>query len=406
MHLPVVLEFVLFAASTAAFQATRLGCGLIAAAVLTPSEYGLWGLFLAMLGYTVYANLGLLSGANREIPILVGSGRASDADQVERSAYGGTIVVAGSLLIVVTIFAFVRPLSPWLAATFGAALALQQFYLLGQVVLRSQLRFNAASIQQLVLAIAFPLVALPLLPKLHVAALVAGQTLAYALGFAVVLLLWRRDLRPDFSPHLIANLAKAGLAIMGGGLIFAVLTTVDRWMTLLLLGAGALGQYTVAALLASGMLLLAQVVSQQFYPRMAMAYGRPVSGRELLRMAVRQSEVVFALLAPVVVVIALVGPWAISIWLGNYAAGIPALLTLLAAYLVLLCGTGFWNLLIVVGRANLYAACQAAAILVQVPASFVFVQLGWGLMGIAMAAATSFACLTGAGAVAAVRATR
>jgi O-antigen/teichoic acid export membrane protein len=193
---------------------------------------------------------------------------------------------------------------------------------------------------------------------------------------------------------------------MGGGLIFAVLTTVDRWMTLLLLGAGALGQYTVAALLASGMLLLAQVVSQQFYPRMAMAYGRPVSGRELLRMAVRQSEVVFALLAPVVVVIALVGPWAISIWLGNYAAGIPALLTLLAAYLVLLCGTGFWNLLIVVGRANLYAACQAAAILVQVLASFVFIRLGWGLMGIAMAAAASFVCLTGAGAVAAVRATR
>jgi O-antigen/teichoic acid export membrane protein len=191
---------------------------------------------------------------------------------------------------------------------------------------------------------------------------------------------------------------------MIGGLVFAILTTADRWLVLALLGAASLGEYTLASLLSSGMLLASMVVAQQFYPRMAMRFGRSGSGG-LLRMAFLQGGAVLLLLVPVGLSLAVAGPWAITTWLPAYAPAIPALLMLMLGYGVLLAGTGFWNLLIVVGRADIYVGAQLFAIVAEAALSLLFVSFGFGIFGVAAAAATAFLLLTVVGATAAARVT-
>jgi len=94
-----VQEFVLFMISSALFQASRLGVNLVAASLLAPATFGLWGLFVVSQTYTTYGSLGLISGANRRIPLLLGSGAAAQVAEVERTVLAGA-VGAGALLAI------------------------------------------------------------------------------------------------------------------------------------------------------------------------------------------------------------------------------------------------------------------------------------------------------------------
>ena len=402
----LAVEFILLATSTATFQATRLGSGLFAAATLPPQAYSTWGILLTVLNYSVYANLGLLSGANREIPILVGAGKVAESDLVEQTAYGGTLIagtVAGAVGLVAATLLGVGGL---IGVVLAAALIAQQAYLFCQVALRSRVRFNEASVQQFVLALVFPVIAVSLLHPLGIAALVVGQLASYIAGTGIVLLGWRRELRPRLDFGILRATTSIGLPIMAGGLVFALLTTADRWLVLALLGTAELGKYTVASLLSSGMLLASQVVAQQFYPRMAMRYGERGSDAGLMSMAIRQGGAVLLLLAPVVVALVTLGPWAINHWLPHYATSVPALLILVPAYVLLLAGTGFWNLLIVIGRADVYLRYQLMAIGIEAALAWGLVRLGLGLNGVALAALAVFALMTLGGFISSLRLSR
>ena len=397
-----VAEFALLAGSTVLFQGSRLGVGFIAAAVLTPAQYGAWGLVLALLSYGVYANLGILSGANREIPRLLGSGAASEAKRVEDAAFGATLVASAFILILGLPAVFAIPGRGVdvrvLAVT---AVALQQLYLFYQTSLRSRLEFNRASLQQALLAAAFPLASVPILWLIGVAALVVGQGVAFATGAVLVWAAWRRRLRPSFDAAAIRHLVAVGMPIMVAGVVYAILTTADRWLTLWLLGDAALGAYTLATLISSALLLLALVVAQQLYPRMAMRFGANGTAAAVWPMARQQGVLVLALLLPAVVLIVALTPLAITTWLPSYREAIPAVMMLPFGFLILAAGSGFMNLLVTVGRSGTYLVCLLIGLIVEVLAAALLAPNGIGLTGIALAASSGFAAATATSAAAA-----
>jgi O-antigen/teichoic acid export membrane protein len=389
------------------FQASRLVVGLVAAAVLTPRDYGAWGLVLAWLGYGVYANLGILSGANREIPRHLGAGEPKDADRVEQAAFGSTLIVSIATVAV--------GLPAALAISGGGvavrllvvlAVAIQQIHLFYQTSLRSRLEFNRASVVQGLLAIAFPLGSLPFLRLMGVSALVLGQVVSLAVAVVVVAALWRRTRKPSLDARTTRRLIAVGLPIMTAGIAYSLFTTADRWLTLWLLGAAALGSYTLAAILSSALLLLALVVAQQLYPRMAMRFGADGTAAAVWPMAVQQGLLIFALLLPLVLLIALVIPVAIQALLPAYRASIPAVVLLPFGFLMLTAGSGFTNLLVTVGRSGTYLACLGTGLMAESLAAAFFVSRGLGLTGIAAAACIGFATATSLSAAAAYRATR
>ena len=394
-------EFAVFAASTAAFQASRLGTGLVAAKTLSPSDYGLWGLFIAVLSYSNFANLGILSGANRDLPIAVGAGDRGLSVRIERAAFGASIVtccfVATASLLVL--------LPTWgiLGLLIAAALGLQQLYLFYQVSLRARLNFNEASIQQFVLAVVFAATGLLLIRSLGVSGLMSAQLAAFSLACLLGALVWRRTLRPSFSPQEARSLLKTGFPIMAAGLLFAVFTTVDRWLVAVTLGAAALGQYTLAALLSSGALLAATVVAQQFYPRMAMLLGATGGSAGLYVLAVRQSTLIIAIVLPIGVAVAVVAPLIIPALLPSYAPSIGAIQVLAIAIVPLVAASGFTNMLVAIGRARAYLMLLLLGMCVEFAAATVSLAVGAGLVGIAGSALVGYSCFLAATAIVARR---
>ena len=402
-----LVEFGLFAGSTFAFQASRLGTGLVAAAVLQPAEYGMWGLALALLSYSTYATLGVLNGANLEIPLQLGSGARDAADRLESSALGfsGLTAVAIAVVSVVGVIALdLRPVAAFLFL--GAALAVQQLNLFYSLSLRSRLDFNPASVQQFVLAGVFPAVALPALAVVGVTALMAGQAAAFIVSVGLPVALWRRGLRPTLSFSDIVRLSRVGLPIMAAGFVFSILVTLDRWLTLWLLGPDEVGRYTIAALLSSGIVLVANVIGQQFYPRMAQLYGRTRSAKAVFAMALQQAAIAILLLLPLAIVLALAAPIVIAAWLPQYGASVLALQLLAIGFVALLAGGAFGSFLIVVGRSSLYLAILAVGIPLEALFAVGAVRLVGGLGAIASAAVATYVVVGGLLIAASIRARR
>lgn len=372
---------------------------MIAATLLAPDRYAEWGIALAILGYSVYSNLGLASGLNRELPRLLGEGRVEEAGDVERAALSGSLLTAVLGWPLVAGLGLVGNLSPLMIVSIAVAAGVQQFYLFAQTALRARLRFNRASAQQIVLALAFPAVAVPMISLVGVAGLAIAQILAFAIGAAFS---GKALFRPDWSgvPGRLARLSRIGVPIMLGGLLFAVVTTLDRWLVLTYLGDEATGQYTLAALIGSGALLLSMVLAQQFYPRMAHALGGGASQRQLFRMGMMQTAAAVLLVGPLALALLVLAPEIARI-APTYASSADALRVLAIGFLPLVASSGAANFLVVTGHPRRYLSVLVGAIGTEVLLASQLTE--FGLVGVALAAACAYGYLLLGASIMAIR---
>lgn len=389
-----VLEFLFFLASTSAFQVTRLLVNLVAAAVLLPAAYGTWGLMIVLLTYSQQGSLGIINGANLQIPILLGQGDHRKAAETEEVALAGAIVT-GAIVGACAGCAIFALDNSWssLALPLALAIALQQLYLFYQVSLRARLAFNNASVQQLALAALAPALGLPLLIAAGVSGLVLSQAAAFGVGALLVALAWRRNVRPIWRAGRTLELIVAGFPIMLTGLVYGALVSTDRWVILTISGEQSLGHYTLAATFSSGILFVAAVIAQQFYPRMAHELGRAGATRGLRKLGLQQSILAAAVVLPVAGLFIALSPWAIPTFFPKYRDAVAPLQILSIAYLLLTASGGFTNLLVAVGRAWEVLILQVVAVVVDVVLAVILLQSGAGTAGVALAALVGYSLM-------------
>jgi O-antigen/teichoic acid export membrane protein len=386
-----IVEFAVFMASSAAFQASRLGVNLLAAALLDPASFGLWSIVVTVMTYTTYGNLGVTSGANRQIPLKLGGRQHNEASATEGAALAGALS-AGGVLAALTLVAAAVVGGRWtgLALPVALAIGLQQIYLFYQVSLRARLDFNKASVHQGLLALGFPAIGVPLLVLVGLPGLALAQAIAYGVGSLIVAVAWRPSLRPVVDWHRIVALAGDGFPIMLSGLAFSALASIDRWVVLGWGGEELLGHYALASTLSGSMMFVSLLVAMQFYPRIAVRHGAGETGRELFGVAVRQSALSALLVLPIALVIIAGAPLAVPAFFPRYVEAIGALRVLAVGYVVLAAASGFTNLLVTIGRAWLNLLSQVAVTAFAAVATTGALRFGLGLDGVAGAMLLAF----------------
>ena len=388
------VDFAAFAAGTFVYQGGRLFLNLMAAAVLGPEAFGAWTLILLLVLYSNFASLGISNGAGREIPFLLGAGRPEDAARAEDVTVLG---VGASGLVAAVIALGVGPFILGDASAtfpvvvlFSIAVLLQQFFLLQQVLLRSRFRFRPAAAQMLVLGIFTLLVGLPLL-ALGLLGLAIAQVAVYVVALLLATRLLARAPRPAWDREIAQRLVSVGLPIMLAGLLFGLLTTVDRWLVLLFLGRIQVGYYGLVGIAVSSLLLLPGIVSQQYYPRLAFTHGAGLGGKALLAFATRQSLISGAFVAVAALPTALVAWLAIPRFLPAYQDAVVPLLIVLVGLGVYGLGAAYGDLLNTIGAQRQYLAIQVLALAVNISLSVLLLHAGMGLAGVATATTTSMA---------------
>jgi O-antigen/teichoic acid export membrane protein len=193
---------------------------------------------------------------------------------------------------------------------------------------------------------------------------------------------------------------------MLAGLGYALLTTLDRWIVALALGPVELGHYTLAALLSSGGLLISSVIAQQFYPRMAMQYGRTGSRRSLFPIALHQCLWIVGAVTPISALVVLLAPVLIPAYLPAYLSSVTAIQILAIGVVPLVAASGFTNLLVTIGRAGVYLMLQVFALIFEVGLVLGGLAVSPALATVAGAAALTYTLFLGASAIAAYSASK
>ena len=385
-------EFVLFSASTVVYQLSRLAVSLIVARWVGPEEFGTWNALNLMLLYGVVVTLGIPNGMNRDVPLLMGQGNPSAAQRIANSSFWFVLLVNTAVGLFISVVGLVlnQPLSHLFLAM-GVLFLAWQVYQYFQLRLKCYIRFRLMSLQQFAFAVLLPMFALPLAYEWGIPGFIVGQAIVALLACLLIVCWDPIKINFCWDWRGLRNLVKIGFPIMAAGLLYSLLTSVDRWVIINFLGMETLGHYTLAILCLGVLSLLPAVVAQQMYPRMAFLFGQTRNKRSLLPLIVRQSLIGTVVTVPILVATYVVLPFLVYWYMPAYRLGIaPARILLVGLGFIPLAG-GVGNFLNTVGKQGYYLAVQAGAVLINFCLDALFVKLGWELSGVALGAALSYA---------------
>lgn len=387
-----------FAGASVAYQASRVGLNLVAALTLGPEMFGVWVLIQLVVQYSNFLSFGTTSGANREIPYLRGAGQTERADYVHRVAVAATLATGALAACLVLVAApWLVPLTPPLrddvAALLAAAVFLQQLFILQQVFFLANFRLGSAAVQYSILATVVLAFGLPMTLAFGLPGLMVAQIATFVVALAVGQVLLRHTPRfPAFDIPAVRHLAAVGLPIMTAGLLFGILTTIDRWIVLSLLGLKAVGYYGIVGTVISGLLLIPSVLGQQFYPKIAYAYGRNEPRAALLQLAREQNLIAASIMAAAGLAVSVAAMLGIPRFLPAYTPAVSPLLLAVAGLVTYGASCGYGNILNAVRAHRLYLSVQAIAVLVNFSLCIILGGVArLGLVGIAAGVSSSMA---------------
>lgn len=385
-------ELLFFAISTATFQFSRLVVSLIVARWVGPEEFGVWNALQLLLIYGVLVSLGVPNGMNRNVPIHRGQGDAKTVAEVLQASFWMVLLVNVAVGGVVSIASIWQPISYQISLLWMGGLFISwQLYQYFQLSLKAQGLFHKMSQQQFIFAFLLPLIVLPAAYIWRVPGFILGQIIVTALLCVIIAKMGSLSLRFVWNGSIIKQLIASGWPIMLAGLVYSLLTTVDRWIIGAFIGLEALGYYTLPILCLSVFRLLPSVISQQMYPRMAYQYGKTGQKQALVPLIKRQTILSASITWPILLAVYWILPWIVPLALPEYSPGIKPAQYLLLGLAMMPFSSGIGNFLNTVGKQNYYLAVQVAALLCSVILNTTFVQLGWGIIGVGLGSAITFA---------------
>ena len=380
----IVKEFTYFSFATVISQASRFFTAIWVARLVGPGVFGVWNALQPILMYGSILLLGLPNAMNRDVPFLRGSGNDQRAATVIHftfwvilmaSAFGSVLLAISSSLPIVP-EEISRPLLLMATLFFST-----NMYVFFSFLLKCNIQFRLMSHQQIILSIIWPIGCLIPAYFFQLEGYIVGQALAFLFMCFFIYRISHITIDTAIDWSLLIPMIKRGFPIMAAGVVYSLMATVDRWIILAFLGIESLGQYAIAILTMGALTMLPQVVSQQFYPRMALEFGKSGSSRRLVRMIVNQSGLAFVVTLPIVLITYLLLPVLVPVFLPLYVRGIePARILLIGIALIPLAG-GVANFLNTVGKQLIYLVNQVAALIVNIVMGVHFVHLGCGFRG-------------------------
>lgn len=228
--------------------AAGLAVTLYAATILTPAEYGTYGLLALWLMYVGLVTPGIYSAASREIPVLLGQGRDEDALRVQNISVSAEllyIIIPTAVIIGASFFYTDTVLSIGLLIVAASYVANRLTGLWSHMNFIRQ-KFNTVALGSLVITIVSPVVILASLHWLKVYALIVGPLVAHAVALVYYFTKGNIGFRFGLDKTEIIRLVKIGILLQGLGLMFWAFRMADRTIIAAMLPLAQLGFYTFA----------------------------------------------------------------------------------------------------------------------------------------------------------------
>ena len=382
----------IYAVSSYIAQAFDILNGILVRRFLGPTNMGIWSFLQIIQNYAKHAGLGVTTATSRDVPYYLGKGDTQKADQVKNLVFTFTVLtsIIAALIVVAIAFwnknTYSKPIFFGLFVVAGL-IVLQRIYNLYVVVIRSHKAFAFAGILNIASSILSLILTVVLTWKFQLTGFFASLILNYVLMIFFIRLKTPYQFSYYFNWKELLPLLSLGSVMVVSDILRSVVASIDRIMIAKYLGFEALGLYSIALMAGNYLYSFPNMLGIIFFPHLQETLAKRDNPQDLEKY-LREPTLCLSYLFPILIGAAwILSEFIFPIILPKYAAGIPALkLYILGAFFIALTHP-YINYIIAIKKHWQLIPLHIFFIAFGFLITWIFIKAGWGLPGVAVAAA-------------------
>lgn len=358
--------------------------GIVNARFLGPELVGVLGNLLLILSYCLYANLGVLNAMNSEY-VLYNDKEPKKAKAVIQTSF--TFLVLLSLIFI--------------SMSLMSLIILEEesriyFFLVFVVAIFEQFRSFYINYARLVdnyrliniIELIYNLGALVIIFILIKSLKIAGVLISMLICGVIIYIVARRILgkiKLKINQTIFKELIIVGIPLLIYNLGFYILTTIDRWIIIKNLDYTQLGYYTFASQIVSATLVFINSMLFLYYPKAIKKYNESNNSQSIIKTIKANTKLLEIVSVVLIVIGSLVFYPFVKMFLPQFMESARVYYILLLAVISNTLAY-FANVYIVSNKKQIYLVLlQVIAIILNLILNIIFVKIGLGLLGVALA---------------------
>jgi len=317
-----------YSAASTATSVIGMMVSILCMHFIGPEDMGIWQSVCIVTPYFTFLQLGIQSGLNVDLPILLGNGNTKKAEDYISTALFCSLVVTSIILLVsiigVTWFIVTSDSIKLIIAAAGMFLtAINESFTIHLVArFRSARSFNILA--NIHWAQAFAMLLLIILVIKYGLYGLIGYTVASSTLKTVLMVIFRpfKTIKPKFDIRVFKHLFQLGIILMGFGQVRNLAQSFPKWLILLLGGTTSVGLFSPALAVMSVMCIVPSQITQFFQPQMGYKYGQNGDASSIWPYSKKSILYIPLIALPISGLLFFIEPWLISTLFPKYIESI------------------------------------------------------------------------------------
>lgn len=369
--------------------------GFIIARLLGPSLFGIWNIYLAVLSYSQHSHLGMYEGMVKDIPYYKGRKNPEKVEQIKNTVFYSMFFISLFIALTLIIVSFVledkySPIFINGLRLVAILVILQQMYSYYLGLLTANSRFIIIS--KITLLFSFLSVVL-IYPLVSLYGL-NGAIYSIALSNLFALIIIRRALKYKFHFNIVLSeirrLLKIGFPLLLISFMYVLLGTIDKLMIAGLINETELGYYSIAVVISNFVFYVPNIVGAVMFPSMMEALGTHGNVKYLKNYLIDPIFILAYLMPLVIGIVYLSFPLFIKNFLPNFIHSIDVTKILILFMYFMALNSISSKFVIAINKQNKILGLQIFSVLLGICLNYIFIKLGWGIEGVALATGITY----------------
>ena len=368
--------------------------GLVIARVLGPADFGVFSALMLIVNYSQYSDLGLFSAMLKKVPFYSGKKEYNKAQKTEDIAFSGAmiIIIFISLILIIASF-FIKNLSPNTINSLriiAVIITLQQIFFFYQNHLRIEKKFLLIGKTLLIYSITYFISIIILIMGFRLEGVFFASLIAYSIALIYIFKKENFKFRINIMPKKTVQLMGFGFPLLTIGIMYIILTSIDKLMIIKFMDKIQLGYYSIAIMIAGIIFFIPQAITYIMFSHFLERYGEREDKLHIKNHLFQPTLIISYLLPIVIGLVFITAPVAVYYILPKYIQGITSVKILVCATFFMSVIVSAGNFLVTLNKEKKMVSTQIIFITLAIILNYIFITRGYGINGIAIATAMSY----------------
>jgi len=356
--------------------------------LFNPAQLGVWNFMNLILSYSPHAQLGLIHGLNKGIPLNKGNGNLKEEANIRNSVYWLNIFLSIIAFLIVFIFSFFSKevyKTPLKILSFIIFIQMLYYYYFSLLRANSSFRIVSNGILLTSISSTFLVVIFAyLFPNP-----IIGGLIGLGLSTLFVLLYWQAKSTFFFPLEInwqsIRKCFYMGIPILSIGILDSITVSIDRMFIAMYMNETELGYYALGIMISGILSIIPGSIASVLYTTMLERFSVRQDPKDVKSLLIGPIRAIWALMLIITSIIIILLPLLIHFFVPKYSEAITVVQMLIFGSFFMSSSHLPGQFLIAVNKQRLIIILQISICIIVLLIDILIINLGFGLKGVALA---------------------